>query len=474
MTNNKENVRQLISLGLAGVLMATTLWIFSQVIRPLQNSEPITAKNNTLGVPYTNSPLKDRMSLGEKIFITKDLSPEKEAGSKAFADGDYITAVSKFQSSLQRDRNDPESLIYLNNAKIAQSNALKVAVILPIVANVDESEEMLRGIAQAQNEINSNGGINGIPLKIQIAKVDNFQILEQLNQELVKDPHILAVVGLSLDESIYNNAGLVMVSPVNIKTLTEPSSERYVFYATPSLVTYSDTLARHITREARLDRIAICSELQLPIINDIVKQYTDSIRKYGGDVTNTVCDLGASNFLARSFLDRAISDGARGLLLIPTPRTTAAAIDVAQENQRRLWLFSPQTMYSETTVLNNGANFKGMVVAVPWHRNGNSDTTSFAKRAARLWGGEVSPRTATAYDALQSIIAGLKQSSTREGLQKALSNPKFSAQGAGGKIQFSPKTGAREDGVFLVRIEPCDPTESCISRTGFRFKLIRR
>lgn len=474
MKNNKENIRLLISLGLAGLLIASILWLLGKVTRPEREYSSQFQQQNASLPPYTNSPLKNRMSLGENIFVREGRPPDKEAGRKAFEAGDFATAVNNFQLSLQAKRNDPETLIYLNNAKIGKSKSLKVAVIVPIGISLNEAEEILRGVAQAQDEVNSNGGINGLPLQVQIASINNFEMLKQVDTELVNDKSTVAVIGFSRDTSIYNKHGLVMVSPVNPK---KPSKQtKYVFYATPTPDVFSDAIASYIVKKARLTNIAICSDStftvnQEKISNEIVNQYTDSIRKYGGKVTSTVCDLGAPTFQPSDFLSRAISDGAEGLLLIPRPDKLNSAIEVARENKGRLPLFGFQGMYTERTLKYGQADVKGMVLPVSWHRDAVA-SKSFAHKAVQLWGGEVSPRTATAYDALQAIIAGLKKGNTREELQKALSNPNFSALGATGTIQFS-RTGDRHGGVFLVKIEPCDPSHPCNSSTGYRFKLLQ-
>jgi branched-chain amino acid transport system substrate-binding protein len=88
---------------------------------------------------------------------------------EAFAKGDLKEAIAKLQSSLQQNPNDPEARIYLNNAKIGNSKALKIAISVPIGSNLNIAQEILRGAAQAQDEVNNSGGINGIPLKLVIA-----------------------------------------------------------------------------------------------------------------------------------------------------------------------------------------------------------------------------------------------------------------------------------------------------------------
>ncbi|MCU0571224.1 MAG: hypothetical protein MUF49_32245 [Oculatellaceae cyanobacterium Prado106] len=77
----------------------------------------------------------------------------------------------------------------------------------------------------------------------------------------------------------------------------------------------------------------------------------------------------------------------------------------------------------------------------------------FPNNATKLWGGAVNWRTAIAYDAMQAILQGLRQDSSRAGLQKALSSQGFAAQGASGEIRFLP-SGDREAPTVLVRVAP--------------------
>ncbi|QSV64010.1 MAG: hypothetical protein HEQ26_15860 [Dolichospermum sp. DL01] len=97
--------------------------------------------------------IQERMSWGEKLLILADATPEKKAGVSAFADKDYPTAIAKFQAALIQQQNDPETLIYLNNARFVSDNAPKIAVSVPIGSNLNVARELLRGVAQAQDKM---------------------------------------------------------------------------------------------------------------------------------------------------------------------------------------------------------------------------------------------------------------------------------------------------------------------------------
>src|SRR4028119_1520976 len=137
-----------------------------------------------------------RMSLGNPKLLTSQTTAEKQAGVTAFAKGDYKEAVQNFQASLQQNRNDPETVIYLNNATASNGSFLKIAVSVPIGSNPNVAQEILRGVAQAQDEINTSGGINGAKLQVEIVNDDNNpEVVREVAKTLTNDRNILAVIG---------------------------------------------------------------------------------------------------------------------------------------------------------------------------------------------------------------------------------------------------------------------------------------
>ncbi|MBD2448312.1 amino acid ABC transporter substrate-binding protein [Nostoc sp. FACHB-152] len=483
-----ENIRLLISLGLAGLTVAVILWLVSKLSR-----QPIVVQENNSdnSKNIVRLPLPEWMSIGDKLLVTADKTDEKEAGVNAFRSGDFSTATIKFQASLQSQPNDPEALIYLNNSKISDSNALKVAVIAPIGSSLNEAKETLRGVAQAQDEVNKSGGINGLPLQLQIASLNNFGQLNKIDEELVKDSNLLAVVGFGRNKKLYEQNSLVRVSPGSSRNQSEENyaqdlkEKKYLFNVSPNQKIFNQVLAEYIVQKERRTNVAICRDSSFRTNQntsstertnqEVFKEYITLLNKAGGRVINTDCDLGAANFRASDFIARATSDGAEAILLLARPTNINPVLDVARENKGRMALFGSQQLYSERILKFGQGDVKGLVISVPWHRDANrsiSQEKSFAEKAAQLWGGDVSPRTATAYDAMQVIIAGLKEDRTRQGLPKVLSNPNFSTTGATGEIKFS-SLGDRQGGVFLAKIQPCESGKRCASSTGYYFELVQ-
>lgn len=414
-------------------------------------------------------PKSMRLSLGEKVLITADSNPDKQAGTQAFAAGKFALAVNKFNASLQINRNDPEAWIYLNNAAAAVDNVVQIAVSVPIGGNLNVAREILRGVAQAQYEVNRNGGIGGKRVQVEIANDDNDpKLARQIASEFVQNPNILAVIGHNSSDAsiaaapVYQQGGLVMISPTSVaRDLSGFGS--YIFRTTPSIRVVADTLAQYAIKSARKTNIAICTDSQAEASKSFQQEFIWAVYDKGGKITNTACDFSAPNFNPSNIPSQAISDGADSLLLLPYVDKINQAIDVAQANRGRLPLLGSHTMYTYETLQQGQTDVNGMTLAVFWHPTIISGSP-FAVDAIKFWGGSGSWRTAMSYDATKIVIAGLKSGATRDQLQKALSSSDFSVKdGATGVIEFLP-SGDRSSSGILVKVQP-----GKTSGTGYDF-----
>ncbi len=379
-------------------------------------------------------------SIGNRLLIQERVTPEKQKGIEAFAKGDYQQAIASFKKSLLQQPNDPETLIYLNNAQ-AGKNSLKIAVSVPIGSNLNVAQEILRGVAVAQDEINQKGGINGQKLQIQIVNDENDpEIARKLAQELVKQRQVLGVLGhnasnVSLAAApIYQQGGLVMISPTSFANNLSGFG-RYIFRTVPTTKALSEALADYAVKTARKTKIAFCYDSQTPGDVSFKDEFLAAFVSKGGQLVPTVCDLSAPNFNPATAVTQAITSGADGLFISSHVDRLEAAINVARANQGKLALFGSPTLYTVKTLEGGQQAVKGLVLAAPWHPQVNP---SFAERMTQRWRGKVSWRTATAYDATQAMITGLQQSQQRDGLQQALHSQGFTVEGASGAVRFAP------------------------------------
>lgn len=398
----------------------------------------------------------ERMSLGDRLLIGAQTTPEKQAGIEAFAQGDYDTAIMQFQASLQKQRNDAESVIYLNNAK-AGKHALRIAVSVPIGSNLDIAQEILRGVAQAQDEVNQQG-IEGVPLQVQIVNDENdSEIVREVAQDLVNDTRILAVVGHNASNAslaaapIYQNGELVMITPTSFANGLSGFGS-YIFRASPTIRFMGDPLAEYVVGTARKTSLAVCYDSQAPDNISFKNEFEAAFVSKGGRLIPTVCDFSAPIFNPAKAISEAVSSGADGLLIAPHVDRLAQAISLAQINKGRLTLFGSPTLYTIKTLQSGQSDVNGLVLPVPWHPQVHPNS-SFPKQAHQRWGGAVNWRTATAYDSTRAIITALKPGMRRSELQKVLRSPGFSAEGSGDRIQFLP-TGDRLMKLTLVQVQP--------------------
>jgi branched-chain amino acid transport system substrate-binding protein len=107
-------------------------------------------------------------------------------------------------------------------------------------------------------------------------------------------------------------------------------------------------------------------------------------------------------------------------------------------------------VYAPKTLEVGGAQAAGMIVAVPWHID-TDPAAAFPQQSRQFWGAEVNWRTALAYDATQALAASISQNPTRKGMQTALSQPGFNANGASGTIRFLA-SGDRNATIQLVKV----------------------
>ncbi|MBG1266806.1 caspase, EACC1-associated type [Nostoc sp. WHI] len=463
------NFSQLIGLLVGVIIGGSLVYYIFQPPTPIVNSFCAKDKDK-----YR---LKDSISVGEEILFQQDTNtdkPLKEAGSKTILNDDCPSVIERFDSYRKTNRNDPETLIYLNNTKaIQKGNYLKIGVSVPIGTNPNVAKEILRGVAQAQDEVNKNSGINGKPLEVAIANDNNDpSTASDIAKQFVKDTDILAVVGHNASSASlsaapkYQEGGLVMIAPTGFSESLS-NFGNYIFRTLPNISLSGDKLADYIVRKSGKTNIAICIDSK-NIDNEYFKnKFLIAITNAGGNINPTNCDLSTidDDLKANAIISQAINNRADALFLAPHIDRIDKAIKIAKANQGQLAIFSSPALYTIETLQKGEANVNGMVLSASWHPQ-QFPGSPFAQNSQQLWGGRVTWRTAMAYDATRAIIAGLQQSDTRDGLQNVLRNPNFYTDGATGKIQFE-SSGDRKGDFILIKVQP-----STQNATGYDFVLV--
>ncbi|MDJ0733914.1 MAG: ABC transporter substrate-binding protein [Nostocaceae cyanobacterium] len=421
--------------------------------------------------PSDRQSISQRISFGEQILTTGTTSPAKREGVKAFADGSYDKAIANLQAALKIKKNDPETLIFLNNARIGSAKSYSIAASVPLTTESNSALEILRGIAQAQNEINAAGGIKGVPLKVAIANDENNpEIVQQIAKALVKNQQVLGVVGSYSSDvtlaaaKVYTEGKLVAISPTSTSVKISKFSP-YILRTVPSDFMAARALANYMVNKLQKQKAAVFFNSQSNYSLSLKSEFISSVSLQGGQVL-TEFDLSQANFSADKSIKKARQQGVEVLMLATNTSTLDKALQVVRVNEKQLPLLGGDSVYTPKTLEIGREQALGMVVAIPWHINTNP-SSEFPTESRQLWGGDVNWRTAMAYDATKALIAALKSNPTRMGVQQALTSGGFSATGASGTIRFLP-SGDRNAPVQLVTI-----VSGNRSRIGYDFEPLK-
>jgi branched-chain amino acid transport system substrate-binding protein len=418
----------------------------NQTVRPVVTPLPVDTSNS--------------VSSGKRLLITSVSSANKSDGIEAFNSEKFTDAMEFFAASLKSMPNDPETLIYLNNAKAESAKQtkgteiLRIGTSVPIEGELGVAEGILRGIAQAQDEINSNGGINQKLLEVWIANdKNNSQFAKELVNKF-QESGILAVIGPYSSDlakeiaGVYSEKQIVAISPT--ATSVALSGKYPYFFRTPiSDAIASMKLATYAKNDFGVSSVAAAYSYGSAYSESLKEEF----ERFFAQSTIYQCDLKPEGFNPeRSCILGAEQKRANAFLLVPRTSQLDQALTLIKTLNGRKKLLAGDSMYSDKTSKDFGQEAaKGnLTIAISWHRRGCSSEgkSDFEVRACKLWGADIGWRTATAYDATQVIIEALKQISSSPNSEKLRSKfleSNFSAQGATGKVEFETSGNLQGD-----------------------------
>ncbi len=424
-------------------------------------------KNNFFGSEGSPSPHPDRSSQQQNTaesdgrsgqsILPGAVSAAKQKGLDAFAAGDYATAQAELTTALQEERNDPETLIYLNNAKIGDGSADTIAVSVPAGKSINPALEILRGVAQAQTDINRSGGIDGTPLKVLMLD-DQGQpdTAAAIAAQLVDNPDVLGVVGhFSSDTTlaaaeVYEAGQLTMVSPTSTAVKISDAGD-YIFRTVPSDRLAAATLARYVLNTLSKTQAVVFYTGASTYSRSVKSEFTTELLSNGGQVIADF-DIDEPGFSAGQAVQMAKQAGAEVIMLALTVDTADTALQIISVNQGELPMVGSDGLYNPKVLDVGRANALGLTVAVPWHILRYAQSP-FVSESRQLWGGDVNWRTVMAYDATRVLAAGIQANPTRAGVAAALASSGFTAEGATDSVSFFP-SGDRNQPSQLVEVVP--------------------
>ncbi|MFM6750370.1 MAG: ABC transporter substrate-binding protein [Dolichospermum sp.] len=462
-----QNPKLIILAAIATLLLATLSLIISSILL-VKSTQPCPAgEKKEFGVFCVAD--NSKISRGERTLFPVTTNIFRDQGIQAFQRENYQQAANLFKQATQANRNDPEVVIYYNNALARQAGSpLTLAVV------VRSAEWVLRGVAQAQDQFNRNKGLTGRLLEIVIANDNNDpKQAQQIAQQLVKDDSILGVIGHNSSDTTkealpeYEKAKLAVISPTStsILLLQNPVFFRVVY----SDETAGKALAEYAFNNLNVKRVVVFINPQSIYSDSIREEFTRHFEKLGGKVVRNI-DMNASSFNAKEEVTKSVyDDTAQAAILLPNTQITDIAINIAKEitNKNKqlktqkvetpeLKMLGGDSLYKKTTLERGGKDVEGLIMAVPWFEE-QPEAKTFAQKARNQWGVnkevDITWATATSYDATQAFIKSLSASSTRTTVLDSLQNVNLpSEKTSGSPLEFTSER-ERKGQAVLVKIE---------------------
>ncbi|AFY37084.1 amino acid/amide ABC transporter substrate-binding protein, HAAT family [[Leptolyngbya] sp. PCC 7376] len=397
-----------------------------------------------------------RMSEGEQLILARDRNPFKEAGILAYRNENYGEAIHFFQNALRFHR-DPETLIYLNNARVSQDGdflTIAVTVTLDDDFETNLAQEILQGVAQAQKEFIEEGN----NLKVIIGDDDNDPgSAVKLAQKFIDRPEILGVIGhyssdLSLKAgALYQAEKLVMITPTAASTAISDIGD-FIFRTGPTNLDTSEAITEHLVDKKQVSKVGVFYSSTSPYSSQLQELVVEKFEQELSKKTISI-DADHPDFDIEAAFTTLQEQNIEAIAILLDRLATPHSVAIVTKNDQALRMISgDDAIYSDWTSETEAKASLGLVVPVPWHALTNPSAL-FPVDSRELWGSDVSWRTAVSYDAAQALFNAFREAATneRKAIQAILADPNFVTQGAADSIRFS-ETGDRRHSITMVEV----------------------
>ncbi|MCA2626701.1 MULTISPECIES: ABC transporter substrate-binding protein [unclassified Microcystis] len=433
----------------------------------------------TLSVLYWGGVFSDdaskypEISLGEEILLKTNRQDNMiERGRQAFKNKEYKQAIQLFKQSLDRLPNNPEIRIYYNNARAAYQdrNPLKIATSVPLGNNPEIAQEILRGIALLQQELNDEQANN--PdfhfLQVLVANDNNSpEDAKDRAEKFVKDPSIIAVVGHNASaaseaaKDIYVPGKIVALSPTSFSP--KISGNGYIYKMVPDLETFATTLSEYIREQT--DKLIIQNPTNLICYDNRSGDNYNFAQKYknillGQQFQKVIkdadfdCNIEPEINLDEQEIYQKIAQYQVNILMVaPYIDDLKRAVSIFKQRpaqQLNLVILGSPSFQSYLTLAEGEQGVENLVITVPWYDlKQDNYIHSFWQNKINVW------RTPMAYDSTKVILTALRklyqqgQKFDRKLLNQVLRND-FSIEGMTGTVRFD------ENGVRNMNNNPDD------------------
>ena len=382
----------------------------------------------------------------------------------------YKEAKERFEQAKYVDPSDPVPYIYSNNAqarlrsKETGKPPWKLAVVVGIDSFEDTASEMLRAVADSQDEFNKPnkfnpaGGKDGRLLEIVIANDGNQpEFSRKVAEELVNDQDILGIIGHQASESskeaihIYGERNLAMLSPTSSSSELGSELKGEVFFRAiqstkESAKVYADYLKNNLSLNT--DKFRIFYDKNRLYSNNLAKNFVEetftgknsinssqSVKELCLFAKITCSDFSDSFINIKDVLKNAKKDEI--IFLIPSVNLTSLALAFTRINNRyyrdkNIKILVAMPLY-ETAIITKktDSSFDGLLFAKPCA----NEKSPYVKRAKEKWQRDnISWRATGSYDATQAFVKAIRSRSPqkREDMVDALKSVTLSKEESSG------------------------------------------
>ncbi|MDJ0734989.1 MAG: ABC transporter substrate-binding protein [Nostocaceae cyanobacterium] len=473
----KQSLKVLLIAGIIAIAIPAVSRVY-RLFNPCPTGEQekfgiicVAYNKNSIPPMSEDEAVKNRISNGNRSIFSDIKNRNRDLGIEAFKERDYKKAAQFFKKAVDDNRNDPEVLIYYNNAlSRLRGSPLTLAAVVPAEdGNKEIAQEMLRGIAQAQNQFNKQGGSGGRLLEIVIANDDNDPKQAKLvAAELAKDESILGIIGhnsssatsAALEE--YGKAKLPIISPTSSSIfLNSP----VFFRTTPSDAASGKKLAEYAFKNLKLQKVVIFANPNSPYSNSIREEFTKKFERLGGEVVpkSLIHITSPTLDIEKELKDSLFIYQAQAAMLFPDTQHIDVALKIAKANyelmlqlknhgKEGLKLLAGASLYSNNTLKQGAEAVEGLIVEVPWFREAQ-EAQDFSQKAIEQWQAPVSWRTATSFDATVAFIKSFSNNPSRKTILEKLKNIKIPASETSGyPLRFNERERQSESILVQVKV----------------------
>ena len=449
----------------------------------------------------------DNISCGEEILDPLSKGSIRFKAAQQYEQKQYQEASVDYQLSWQKERRDAETLIYLNNSLLdaSQLDYYTIAVAVPLssdeeisIQNAKLAQNFLRGVAQAQTEINlslvnKNAIFKLLPGQeildpksissnfnkgLKVIIVDDGNNLDQAQKTattLATMPKVLGVVGNYASEmtlatvDIYEENNLAQISFGTTTKRLSTNHHRNFFRVVYTNDEEAETVVKYIQSiEANPKKVAGFYNPNSPFSNYFWIEIKDRLKQAGIPVYKAF-NIADDNFNTQLALEEVSQHDVNVYVLLPDGQVTNAlsnAIEVIESDEGKNFIIGGNSIVrTEVTQLDIPASIN-LAASIFWHPFAPQNP-QFLASSRQLWHANINNGTAVAYDAAIALIEAVKLQAkpTRKGTIAQLTSPEFIVkEGATGSIKFNtPKNGDRQNFYpTLVRLFKCQDTNHFI------------